>query len=88
MKGLKSMELALASTASQAPDPPKSVELAPAYKPKRCKYCRVWSTMSTVLPLGVFTSWDPLMPWQAGKKTQPKGLCCKICFVAIQLQYI
>ena len=66
------------------PAPPQPVlgdgTLPAGYRSKRCKYCRTFSHSRTPLPLGIFNSWDPLLPWADGKKEKPKGLVCRICY--------
>jgi len=33
------------------------------------------------LPSGIFAAWDPVIPWQNGKKDKPNGVVCKICAI-------
>ena len=53
------------------------------YKCRVCKFCRVPSWAKSPLPSGIFSQWDPLMPWQNGKRDRPLGQLCRICVLVM-----
>ena len=56
-----------------------AVDLPSTYKVKVCKFCRASSWTKSPLPPGIFTHWDPLLPWSQGRRDKPLGFMCKIC---------
>lgn len=77
-----------AAPAPSLPDIPSGFVTPAGYKTKRCKYCRAYSSSKTPLPAGVYPSWDPIIPWFAGKQLNPKGLVCRICYTVFVLDWL
>ncbi len=67
----------------QAPAAPDGLELPSKYKPLRCKFCLFWSTSTCPFQLEntVLSSWQPLLPWNRGKRDKPIGSTCKLCAI-------
>lgn len=65
-----------------------SVDLPSTYKVKVCKFCRASSWTKSPLPPGIFTHWDPLLPWSQGRRDKPLGFMCKICVSVLGSQSV
>ena len=65
-----------------------SVDLPSTYKVKVCKFCRASSWTKSPLPPGIFTHWDPLLPWSQGRRDKPMGFMCKICVSVLGSQSV
>lgn len=59
--------------------PAGAFDVPPGYKMKKRKYCRTASFASSPFASGLYPSWDPIVPWNDGKRDRPKGLVCKPC---------
>ena len=55
------------------------------YKMKLCRFCRTPSWAKSPLALSMFASWQPLIPWNQGRKEKPAGTVCRIC--ALESRY-
>jgi hypothetical protein len=58
------------------------------YKVKICKYCRTSSWAKNPLPITAFATWDPLIPWNQGRRDRPVGFICRICFLVTRVVLI
>ena len=69
------------------PEVPDGVHLCEGYKPRRCKFCMVWSTAKCPWDLvgSILEAWNPLIPWARGNKDKPSGESCKVCVIASRL---
>ena len=81
-------ELGLANH-MKAPDAPHDAGLPANYKPKRCYFCKTWSTEVCPWDLTGTTlkQWGPLIPWSRGTKSKPSGDICKVCAIVSRLIY-
>ena len=81
-------KMSVASGMTDAPEIPANLGLPAEYKPRRCRWCRVWSYQlcqwdqrGTVLSM-----WHPLVPWNRGSKLKPSGEGCKVCAIVTWLK--
>lgn len=63
----------------------ETFEFPLTYKVRECKYCRSKSWIATPMAQGTFPTWDPLVPWNQGKRDKPLGSICKICPLVLRL---
>lgn len=76
---------ALGHEATEKPPalPAELLEIFIGYKPKKCRYCKIWSSEKSPWPLEgtALGAWAPLVAWARGTLEKPSSDLCRVCMI-------